>query len=51
MGPVLILCSENDELAPFNVIENFVKRLKDLGSDVTLIKWASSPHVGMSTRV
>ncbi|CAA7400922.1 unnamed protein product [Spirodela intermedia] len=46
MGPVLVLCSEDDELAPFSVIHNFVECLKEQGSDVKLIKWASSPHVG-----
>ncbi|XP_078440827.1 uncharacterized protein LOC144710866 isoform X2 [Wolffia australiana] len=44
MGPVLVMCSENDELAPFNVIHNFVEQLKEQGSDVDLVRWASSPH-------
>lgn len=46
MGPVLVMCSEDDELAPFCVIHNFVECLKEQGSDVKLIKWTSSPHVG-----
>ncbi|XP_020218903.1 uncharacterized protein LOC109802101 [Cajanus cajan] len=44
--PYLILCSENDDLAPFQVISNFFQRLKDLGGDVKLLKWSVSPHVG-----
>lgn len=44
--PYLIFCSENDDLAPFEVISNFSHRLKDLGGDVKLIKWSVSPHVG-----
>jgi len=44
--PYLILCSENDDLAPFQVISNFFQRLKDLGGDVKLLKWSASPHVG-----
>ena len=43
--PYLILCSENDNLAPFQVISNFFQRLKDLGGDVKLLKWSASPHV------
>ncbi|KAI4336962.1 hypothetical protein L6164_015427 [Bauhinia variegata] len=45
-APYLILCSENDDLAPFQVISNFVQRLEDLGADVKLVKWSASPHVG-----
>ncbi|MCH83917.1 hypothetical protein A2U01_0004746 [Trifolium medium] len=44
--PYLIFCSENDDLAPFEVISNFFHRLKDLGGDVKLVKWSSTPHVG-----
>jgi len=47
VGPILILCSEDDQLAPFSVIENFGQRLLELGVDVNLVKWHSSPHVGM----
>jgi len=46
VGPILILCSEDDQLAPFSVIENFGQRLLELGGDVNLVKWHSSPHVG-----
>ncbi|XP_068643270.1 uncharacterized protein [Aristolochia californica] len=46
MGPFLILCSEDDELAPYQIICNFAQRLQELGGDVKLVKWASSSHVG-----
>ncbi|CAL5349110.1 unnamed protein product [Camellia sinensis] len=45
-APYLILCSENDDLAPYQIICNFAQRLHDLGGDVKLVKWNSSPHVG-----
>ncbi|CAL8996400.1 unnamed protein product [Prunus brigantina] len=45
-APYLILCSENDDLAPFQVIYNFSQRLRELGADVKLVKWNGSPHVG-----
>ncbi|XP_010547842.1 PREDICTED: uncharacterized protein LOC104819463 [Tarenaya hassleriana] len=44
--PYLILCSENDDLAPYRTIHNFVARLKELGGNVKLVKWNDSPHVG-----
>uniref|UniRef100_A0A0A9F7E1 DUF829 domain-containing protein n=1 Tax=Arundo donax TaxID=35708 RepID=A0A0A9F7E1_ARUDO len=46
LGPVLILCSEDDDLAPYHVICGFARRLIELGTDVKLIKWSDSPHVG-----
>nr|XP_043638665.1 uncharacterized protein LOC122609787 [Erigeron canadensis] len=45
-APYLILCSEADDIAPYQTIFNFSQRLKSLGADVKLIKWSSSPHVG-----
>ncbi|KAL2520962.1 hypothetical protein Fot_24885 [Forsythia ovata] len=45
-GPYLILCSEDDDLAPFQIICNFARRLKDLRADVKLVKWNNSSHVG-----
>ncbi|XP_026407813.1 uncharacterized protein LOC113303040 [Papaver somniferum] len=45
-APFLILCSEDDELAPYLVIYNFAQRLQDLGGDVKLVKWNCSPHAG-----
>ncbi|KAI4321027.1 hypothetical protein MLD38_034450 [Melastoma candidum] len=44
--PYLILCSENDDLAPYQTIHNFSQRLQDLGSDVKMVTWKGSPHVG-----
>ncbi|XP_048529621.1 uncharacterized protein LOC125508870 isoform X1 [Triticum urartu] len=46
VGPILIFCSEDDELAPCSVVQNFGRRLLELGGDVNLVKWHSSPHVG-----
>ncbi|XP_010916637.1 uncharacterized protein [Elaeis guineensis] len=46
MGPFLIFCSDDDELAPYPVVCTFTQRLQELGGDVKLIKWNSSPHVG-----
>ncbi|KAG8645456.1 hypothetical protein MANES_10G066100v8 [Manihot esculenta] len=45
-APYLILCSENDHLAPYKCIHRFAKRLQDLGGDVKLVKWNVSPHIG-----
>ncbi|XP_073146319.1 uncharacterized protein [Henckelia pumila] len=45
-APYLILCSEDDDLAPFQIILNFATRLKNLGADVKMVKWNSSSHVG-----
>ncbi|VAI16585.1 unnamed protein product [Triticum turgidum subsp. durum] len=45
VGPILIFCSEDDELAPCSVVQNFGRRLLELGGDVNLVKWHSSPHV------
>ncbi|KAL1824971.1 hypothetical protein ACET3Z_011749 [Daucus carota] len=45
-APYLILCSEDDDLAPFHTICNFAQRLKNLGGDVKLVKWSNSSHVG-----
>lgn len=45
-APYLILCSENDDLAPYHIISNFSQRLQSLGGDVKFVKWSSSPHVG-----
>jgi acetyl esterase/lipase len=47
LGPVLMLCSEDDDLAPCHVVCGFARRLIELGTDVKVIKWSDSPHVGM----
>jgi hypothetical protein len=46
MGPILILCSTNDELAPMNTIQNFAKSARERGCQVTLVVWDTSEHVG-----
>ncbi|XP_062198164.1 uncharacterized protein LOC133900901 isoform X2 [Phragmites australis] len=46
VGPILILCSEDDQLATFSIVQDFGQRLLELGGDVNLVKWHSSPHVG-----
>ncbi|KAL0897215.1 hypothetical protein Bca101_081176 [Brassica carinata] len=43
--PYLILCSENDDLAPYQTIHNFATCLQELGGNVKLVKWNDSPHV------
>ncbi|GJW99645.1 putative alpha/beta hydrolase [Tanacetum coccineum] len=44
-APYLILCSEDDDLAPYQIVCNFAQRLERLGGDVKFVKWSSSPHV------
>lgn len=46
VGPILIFCSEDDELAPCSIVQKFGRRLLELGGDVNLVKWQNSPHVG-----
>ncbi|XP_064973151.1 uncharacterized protein LOC135617137 isoform X2 [Musa acuminata AAA Group] len=46
MGPFLIFCSEDDDLASYQIIFNFSQHLNELGGDVRLVKWSNSPHVG-----
>ncbi|KAK8705611.1 hypothetical protein V6N13_049209 [Hibiscus sabdariffa] len=45
-APYLILCSENDDLAPYQIICNFARRIQQLGGDLKLVKFNDSPHVG-----
>lgn len=45
MGPFLILCSEDDKLAPYPTVYSFAQCLQELGADVNFIKWSSSSHV------
>ncbi|XVE70039.1 hypothetical protein DITRI_Ditri10aG0039600 [Diplodiscus trichospermus] len=45
-APYLILCSETDDLAPYQIICNFAQRIQQLGGDVKIVKWKDSPHVG-----
>ncbi|WOL08780.1 hypothetical protein Cni_G17533 [Canna indica] len=46
MGPFLIFCSEDDDLASYQIIFNFAQHLQELGGDVRLVKWSSSAHLG-----
>ncbi|CAA6659445.1 unnamed protein product [Spirodela intermedia] len=46
LGPILILCSEDDELAPRHIICNFAHHLREEDGDVKLVIWKSSPHLG-----
>ncbi|XP_015615095.1 uncharacterized protein [Oryza sativa Japonica Group] len=48
VGPILIFCSEDDELAPCSIVQKFGRRLLELGGDVNLVKWQNSPHVTTS---
>ncbi|KAL4555755.1 hypothetical protein LXL04_038383 [Taraxacum kok-saghyz] len=45
-SPFLILCSENDDLAPYPVICTFAQRVQGLGGHVRFIGWKDSPHLG-----
>ncbi|KAG6651866.1 hypothetical protein I3843_06G136400 [Carya illinoinensis] len=45
-APFLIICSEKDDLAPYQMICNFAQHLQDLGGDVKLVKLNGSPHMG-----
>lgn len=45
-APFLILCSENDDLAPYASIYKFAQRIQDLGGNVKLVKWRGSGHLG-----
>ncbi|KAK6135680.1 hypothetical protein DH2020_030583 [Rehmannia glutinosa] len=45
-APFLILCSENDDVAPFSTLRNFAQRLQDMGGNVKVVKWNTSTHIG-----
>ncbi|XP_024539006.1 uncharacterized protein LOC9658177 [Selaginella moellendorffii] len=46
MAPALFLCSRNDDLAPFDVIEKFVSEVQgQTFKKVTLVHWEESDHV------
>lgn len=36
--PFLILCSENDDVAPYPVVCKFARQLRDMGGDVNVVK-------------
>ncbi|KAK6916468.1 Protein of unknown function DUF829, TMEM53 [Dillenia turbinata] len=45
-APYLLICSERDDFAPYEIISNFAQRLQDFGGDVNLVNFNGSPHVG-----
>lgn len=45
LGPFLMLYSEDDDLAPCQIISSFAQRLQGLGGNVKLVKWNNSCHV------
>lgn len=47
-APFLILCSENDDVAPCSTPCHFAHNLQDLGADVKVVKSDTSIHVGQS---
>ncbi|KAK4340271.1 hypothetical protein RND71_041733 [Anisodus tanguticus] len=46
-APFLILCSENDDIAPYQSVCKFAHGLQDMGVDVKMMTWKSSCHVGL----
>ncbi|XP_020090918.1 uncharacterized protein LOC109711948 [Ananas comosus] len=46
IGPFLIFCSEDDDLAPYQIVSSFTQHLLDNGGDVKLVNWRNSPHLG-----
>ncbi|MCO5594144.1 hypothetical protein L7F22_048165 [Adiantum nelumboides] len=46
LGPMLVLCSEVDELAPIDTIHMFSSNIKRLGGKIDVIVWQESKHVG-----
>ncbi|KAJ8762272.1 hypothetical protein K2173_007429 [Erythroxylum novogranatense] len=45
-APYLIMCSDNDELASYQVISNFAQRFFEIGGDVKVLTMKGSPSVG-----
>jgi len=46
LGPMLFLCSTNDDLASFDTINKFAKAVQQLGCEVEFVVWDTSEHVG-----
>ncbi|XP_022897101.1 uncharacterized protein LOC111410799 isoform X1 [Olea europaea var. sylvestris] len=42
--PFLILCSENDDVAPYPVVCKFARQLRDMGGDVNMVKLNTGQH-------
>ncbi|KAL2254659.1 UNVERIFIED_CONTAM: hypothetical protein Sindi_0260600 [Sesamum indicum] len=45
-APFLILCSENDDVAPVSTLCNFAQRIRELGGNVKVVKWSTTAHLG-----
>ncbi|KAL0384196.1 UNVERIFIED_CONTAM: hypothetical protein Sradi_2813900 [Sesamum radiatum] len=45
-APFLILCSENDDVAPISTQYNFAQRIQELGGNVKVVKWSTTAHLG-----
>ncbi|PIN15302.1 hypothetical protein CDL12_12068 [Handroanthus impetiginosus] len=45
-APIVILCCENDDVAPFSTLCNFAQHLQDLGGNVKLVKCDTFAHIG-----
>ncbi|KAK4437865.1 hypothetical protein Salat_0120500 [Sesamum alatum] len=45
-APFLILCSENDDVAPVSTLCNFAQRIQELGGNVKVVKWNTTAHLG-----
>ncbi|KAL8554477.1 hypothetical protein ACS0TY_002606 [Phlomoides rotata] len=45
-APFLILCSENDDVAPPSTLCDFARNLLDLGGNVKVVKWNTSARAG-----
>ncbi|KAH6555346.1 hypothetical protein KP509_31G070100 [Ceratopteris richardii] len=46
VGPILVFCSELDELAPFETIQIFAANIRRLGGKINVVAWKDSKHVG-----
>ncbi|KAK4803177.1 hypothetical protein SAY86_001380 [Trapa natans] len=45
-APYLMVCSEDDSLAPYQTICSFAQSLQGLGADVRILKSSGSAHIG-----
>ncbi|XP_011092579.1 uncharacterized protein LOC105172725 [Sesamum indicum] len=46
-APFLILCSENDDVAPFSTLCKFAQHLQDVGGNVKVVIRSASAHPGL----
>ncbi|KAF3666274.1 putative presequence protease 2, chloroplastic/mitochondrial-like [Capsicum annuum] len=47
-APFLILCSENDDIAPYQSVCKFAHSLQDMGADIKMIMWKGSCHAALN---